>query len=68
MPPRKAPATTKIPAASAKALPRQLGTKISTDHSPREDVHTSARTSRTQDYMASARAREAELEKRGYCF
>lgn len=68
MPPTKlstAAATTE-PAGSVKRKPRKFAQTL--DDSPRGDVHTEARTSRTQAYMASEREREAELEKRGYCF
>lgn len=66
MPPRKSPATTTAPALSSKSSPRQLA--YTKDAEPKADVHTEARTSRTQDYMAAERLREAELEKLGYCF
>ena len=67
MPPRKLPATTIAPAPSAKRTPGALGAYRKPD-APQGDVHTEARNSRTQEYMADARRREAELEKRGYCF
>lgn len=67
MPPRKAPAATKEPAASAKRAPRSTGA-YRNDDAPEGDVHTDARNSRTQEYIAEARRKEAELEKRGYFF
>ena len=67
MPPRKPPASTTAPAASVKRAPSKAGA-YRKDDAPQGDVHTEARNSRTQEYMANERRREAELEKRGYCF
>ncbi len=33
-----------------------------------EDLQTQARQSRTRDWLAAERRREAELTKQGYCF
>ena len=67
MPPRKPPASTTEPALSAKRAPRSLGA-YRKDETPQNDVHTEARNSRTQEYMAAQRRREAELEKQCYSY